>query len=330
MKTKLISTAFVAQLLITGALTSYAHAEELTNDLTQPANVPLSSVGGAGLATQDYPYRAAALAPINLTFTFADSAHVANGIALRNRDSGWIPVRGVPVGGIVVKAYLYWNFSNTAAIGANSDQALFEGNRVVGAKVADNGDPCWSMAGNHTYRADVTAFMPIYRPNGDYRVMLFSSSSTSGQNPWNPSEAETIRTEGATLVVVYRSTTLTVGKVVNIYDKLTGSGFSASATFTLNNTFSGSGLFTMTGADGQRQGYTNSASNETTLFDTTQIAGPPIAASDWDGSSGWPLPQLWDVHTHQVDFNGSGNSAITYTAGADCLVPVAFVLQKGL
>lgn len=54
----------------------------------------------------------------------------------------------------------------------------------------------------------------------------------------------------------------------------------------------------MIGADGQRGcGHDNFASNELTYFNSTLIAGPTVAASDWDGDDGLTLPQLWDTHT---------------------------------
>ena len=82
----------------------------------------------------------------------------------------------------------------------------------------------------------------------------------------------------------------------------------------------------MVGADGQRGiGHTN-IGNELTFFNGSQIAGPPVASSDWDGSDGWPLPQLWDTHTHNVTLNGS-ISSVRYQGSLDCLVPVAFVID---
>ena len=89
----------------------------------------------------------------------------------------------------------------------------------------------------------------------------------------------------------------------------------------------GEGRFTMAGADGQRgSGHDNVASNELTFFNGNQIAGPPVASSDWDGSDGWPLVQLWDTHTHEVRLNGAVSS-VRYQASGDCLVPVAFVID---
>jgi len=312
MKTNVFISAFVMPILV--AVTSISPAK-----------------AGEGIADGNDNSAAAITAPINPSTTWSNSAHVANGVALRNRYSGYIHLRGVPVSSstVVAKAYLYWNYSDKAATGATNDAALFEGNRVTGLKVADNIDPCWGLTGNHTYRADVTSYVTRSRPNEDYRVTILSATSSSGQNPWNPAETQTRRLEGAALVVVYQSST-TAGKTVSIYDALSGGEFSSSASFTLNNAFTGSGLFTLVGADGQKgAGHDNGASNEKSFFDSVQIAGPPVAASDWDGSTGLPLPQLWDVTTHIVSFTGRP-SVVSYTSGSDCLVPVAFVLQKGL
>jgi hypothetical protein len=69
------------------------------------------------------------------------------------------------------------------------------------------------------------------------------------------------------------------------------------------------------------------ASNELTYFVGTQIAGPPVPASDWDGSDGLTLPQLWDTHTHEVRIS-NGVSQVDYVQNVDCLVPVGFVLDQ--
>jgi hypothetical protein len=260
---------------------------------------------------------------------FTSAQHVANGVALRNRASGTIHLRGVPAGRSVRAAYLYWNFSDASVVGAATAPALFNGNAVTGRKTADNADPCWGRAGNHTYRATVTPFMTAANPNQDYQVVTAISGSTSGENPWLSTPAGTIQ-EGATLVVVFGSDGGANTAVV-IYDALSGTEFSSSLSLTLTHpiSLSGTGLYTMSGADGQRGagGYDNVASNETGFFDGTQISGPPVAASDWDGAAGLPLVQLWDVHTHIVSYT-STESTVEYTAATgDCLVPVVFVLQ---
>ena len=264
---------------------------------------------------------------LDRSFEFQGAAHVANGVALRNATQGAIHLRGVPLGRTVIRAYLYWNLADTSAVGKATWRATFDGFAVTGQKVADSADACWGNVGNHTYRANVTRFIPKRRPNGIYDVVIQfdSQTETTGQNPWAPTEAQDVRLNGATLFVVYQADASTV----LIYDSLSASTFSATGTFTLNHPGLGNsaGLFTMTGGDGQRGfGHSNSASNETTYFAGSQIAGPPVAASDWDGSAGWPLVQLWDVHTHPVLLD-AGSSTVVYSAGTDCLVPAAFALE---
>jgi len=231
----------------------------------------------------------------------------------------------------VLAALLYFNFSDGSRDGQRIVPVLFNANRVVARKTGDHDDPCWGMTGNHSYVADVTQLVPIGGDlNQDYQVVLQfdGETSTTGQNPFStPEPSQKVRTEGATLVVVYR-TKDTTGPVF-VYEALNNSMFSGTAQFDLlHPNLANFGRFTMVGADGQRgfSGYDNIGSNELTFFDGNQIAGPPIASSDWDGSAGWPLPQLWDTHTHYVKLDGS-ISSVRYQASGDCLVPVAFVID---
>jgi hypothetical protein len=292
---------------------------------------------GSGLANgangaRDQNTKASAVVPnaISQFIYFTNAAHVANGIELRNRVSGTIQLRGVPAGVSMKAAYLYWNFSDSVAVGADTAAALFNGNNVTGRKTADNLDPCWGRTGNHTYRANVLVFIPPSNPNQDYQVVTRTGGATIGENPWLNTPAGTIQ-EGATLVVVFSSAASTA---VVIYDALSGTEFTASLSITLTHpiSLSGTGLYTMSGADGQRDtsGYGNFLSNETGFFNGTQISGPKpapfVAASDWDGAAGLPLVQLWDVHTQIVSFT-SASSLVSYSTPGDCLVPVVFVLQ---
>ncbi len=203
---------------------------------------------------------------------------------------------------------------------------------IIANKTGDHLDPCWGLVGNHSYVADVTTLMPTDgNLNQDYHVVIpfDGNTSTSGQNPWSPVVPQDVRIEGATLVLVYRNANST--GAVYVYDALNNAMFSGTATFTLvHGAHSQPGLFTMVGAAGQRgQGHDNSASasNELTFFNGSQIAGPPVASSDWDGSDGWPLVQLWDTHTHRVNLKGDTSQAQYQAGGNDCLVPVAFVID---
>jgi hypothetical protein len=307
------------------ATTTAAPAQEVTDN--DQVNVGAAPSTTAQIRKSAEAEKALRLEPTR-KFEFAD--HVANGVAMRNRTSGTIALRGAPVPSRILTALLYVNFSDGSREGQRTVPVLFDGNLVVATKTGDHDDPCWGMAGNHSYVADVTRFVPIGgNLNQDYEVVLpFDvATSTTGQNPWSPIEPnQKIRVEGATLVAVYRNQD-TTGPVF-VYDAINSSMFSATAQFDLlHPSLSGAGRFTMTGADGQRGfGHDNSLSNELTFFDGNQIAGPPVASSDWDGSDGWPLVQLWDTHTHNVKLDGNV-SKVRYQASGDCLVPVAFVID---
>ncbi len=257
------------------------------------------------------------------SISYERAAHAANGVALRERVGGTIHLRGVPEGAFILNAYLYFSYLDTMEIGNNWAGVIFNGNLINAQKVADSEAPCWSpMVGIHTYRARVTKFVPKGLANQDYQVTLPTRKvDTDGENPWYTDTADQLL-EGATLVVVYR-TPETVSNIY-IYDAFNNSMFSSSGTFMLYHAYhTGGAYFTMTGADGQKN-----IPNETTTFNGVQIAGPGgyLSASDWDGSAGWPLPQLWDVNTHKVDLNDAF-SMVVYNAFGDCLVPVAMVIE---
>jgi hypothetical protein len=256
-------------------------------------------------------------------------SHVANGVALRNRTRGFIHSRGVPRGSEVVRSFLLWNLSDSQREGADTMPVTFDGNLIVGRKTADNTDPCWGRDGNHSYMADVTDYTDqTGGPNQDYEVTIpfTTDTSTSGQNPWAGSDSSKTLLEGASLVVIFRNE-LTQGTLY-LFAPPGDNMFLSNATYFLPSPGLGNGLFTMIGGDGQRGfGHSNFASNELTFFDGTQIAGPPIAASDWDGSDGLTLPQLWDTHTHEVQIT-AGVSQVDYVQNFDCLVPVGFVLDQ--
>lgn len=285
-----------------------------------------NGVPGPGQAVQ--PTVALTIGP---SFTFAAAGHVVNGVAQRNSMSGTIGTRGVPAGAPIKAAFLYWNYGNNVASGTATEPMLFNGHLVIGTKVADGAGLCWGTTGTHTYRAPVTAFIPGSNPNQDYYIGG-GGDNTSGLNPWT--SPTTIRkNNGAALVVVYGGTAMAPvpGDVV-LYDRFNGAAMlGGTHTFTLTHAAlpAGAAQFSMVGADGQRGAtHTNASSNETGKFNTVQFSGPPVAASDWDGSGGLPLPQLWDVHTHNVTLNGTTSSVVEYAAPSDCVMPVAFVVDK--
>jgi hypothetical protein len=135
---------------------------------------------------------------------------------------------------------------------------------------------------------------------------------------------------------------------VSIYDGgLAGHTFSPIPAFnyTLNlplKTVAGV-LWDNIGSDGK---HSNLGSREATLTigdETTTINGPPAVAgpgsayvdSDWNGSAGLPVTELWDDTGHDISASApKGTAALNvsiFAAGplpADCLTPVANVVQQ--
>jgi hypothetical protein len=256
-------------------------------------------------------------------------SHVAAGVALRNRTRGFIQLRGVPSKSRVVRSFLFWNLSSSEERGPDGMPVLFDGNVVSGRKTADNTDPCWGRAGNHSYVADVTSYTDQSGgPNQDYEVVLpfTEGTSTSGEDPWTSADGSKVLLEGASLVVVFQNDS-TTGPLY-LFAPPGDNMFVSGATYVFPSPGIGAGQFTMIGGDGQRGfGHDNFASNELTFFDGALIAGPSVAASDWDGSDGLTLPQLWDTHTHLVKF-ANAFSQVDYAQSLDCLVAVGFVLDQ--
>jgi hypothetical protein len=60
------------------------------------------------------------------------------------------------------------------------------------------------------------------------------------------------------------------------------------------------------------------------------VAGPGSLLNltgDWNGSSGFPLPQLWDDTGHFVVLPTTTSTlSVAFAAPADCLTPVANVV----
>jgi hypothetical protein len=148
--------------------------------------------------------------------------------------------------------------------------------------------------------------------------------------------------DGASLVVVY--TLPSENGTTLIYDSgLAGREFGAGPglSYTLDKVPApgeGSSIFTEIGADGQiGSALTAFLTSKTTSLNSTPIAGPGAAAvggdndSDWNGTDGTPLNQLWDTHSHDVTGivapTSEDVSIIDNTRGRDCLIAVANVLS---
>jgi hypothetical protein len=277
---------------------------------------------------------------VSPSFLFTGVNHVANGAPLRNSCSGTIALRGIPSGSTLKSAFLYWNYMNDLAVGASTDTEEFNGAKVIGTKVSDQPDLCWGTKGDHSYRAEIT---PV-ASGGNYVFTALNCTDKSGQNPWNPLLKVTPvpAWDGVSLVETYSNSSTSSDKVA-IFDKLAGAN-SASVAHnfevkmdTGTTILSGSGLYTQINADGQTgvsfgNCLPDNCTDEIDEFDSTRLTGPggQFPQSDWDGSNGWPMPELWDTHTLPVELNGTSTNSDTTFVTDDCIAPVAYVEQEGL
>ena len=286
--------------------------------------------------------RSAADAAIPPFRAFGNANYGTGGVALRNRGAGSISVSGVT--GAVQAAYLYW-----AVIDPNSASASIFINRrfplpltgpgivLTGTVVGTGAQPCWIGNNIVIYRAAIPLYI-VSPGNGEYAVSLLpgAAGSTDGGDPWVETPVLPLW-EGASIVMIG-----TGGGTVNLFDGLPADEFSPpfSYSLTLTGTTSETVLWDNIGADGQVGGTPTGrsaearTSGETTTINGLLIAGPGSALNltgDWNGSSGFPLPQLWDDTGHQFPSSGASTLNITIDGGPpaqdDCLVLVANVVQ---
>ena len=281
------------------------------------------------------------LNPIDPFEAYYNASYGTGGIALRNRGSGVLHVSGVSRP--IQDAYLYWAilFNTTQPGKALYKVCLrrifpnpdFSEVTLEGTLLGIGADPNWGSNGVAVFRAKVPKC--IATGNGAYQVTLAKGASgrTDGGDPWSPPGVFPLA-EGASLVIVG-----TGGYTVGIYD----AGFTATTfgcptltlTYTLNlpGTVITDALWDNIGADGQAgAGRIDSppAALETTTINATLIAGPGGVDndSDWNGSAGLPIPQLWDDTGHDIfsAVSGQTTAIISFDSTIDCLATVANVL----
>lgn len=270
--------------------------------------------------------------------------HMAAGTNLRNAGYGTIRLRGVPPTATAVSAFLYIGLIDSTTPPPNPLVVNFNGTNVNAFLVTTAPSPCWGAGTHRAYRAPV---LPLLAPgiNADYPVRGVPSSVTDGRCPWagalpNP------RAEGASLVVLYTDRSVPRGTRTQIHHPIVTAVFGTTTynhflTFPINF---GAVKHTRLGADGQTgigcPGASTGTTNERTFIGgpvftpLVQIRGNPAAPnldSDWNGTDGEPLNQLWDTHTSPVAGTIApgafvANYRVQYQAPGDCIIPVAHVL----
>jgi hypothetical protein len=298
--------------------------------------------------------------------TYENASYGTGGVALRNRGSGVLNVSGVT--GPVQDAYLYWAIIFNTATPADTlshvtlrriSFPLLDWSEVSlkGTLLGIAVNPLWGVpifpwpptkGGVAVFRARVPKW--IATGNGAYEVILPRGASglTDGSDPWVSSVVFPLA-EGASLVIVG-----TGNYTVGIYDAgLTATMFGCGPPFssytyeyllTLPAAFTADALWDNIGADGQAAGFEPSVpqtgrrdspevSLETTSINSVLIAGAGGLDndSDWNGSAGLPIPQLWDDTGHDISLAFTGppyptTADILFTGNGDCVVTVANVL----
>jgi len=309
-----------------------------------------------GFTTGPIPTSPPITTPLSPSQIIPSATYATAGIALRNRGAGNISISGF-VGAPTV-AYIYWAvLCPTSGCPVPSTQIeieqLFPGVvgpvLLAGTQIGMGPTPCWGAGNVVVFRAPVP--LAIATGNGSYQITIppGGQAIVNGASPWSAFALPTW--EGASLVLIGPSPS-GVG-TVSIYDVgLAGNMFVPVPAFNYTLALpvpvpAGSSTFLDNiGADGQHfvpRAAILPVSDETTSINAVPIAGPgsQYNDSDWNGSAGFTLTELWDDTAHDITAAAPAGTnllkvsigsaaASTGTTGfpADCLVTVANIVQE--
>ena len=295
------------------------------------------------------------LGPLHPIVTLKDASYSTGGVALRNRGAGNIGISGLV--GTPRLTFLYWAVITKGAPAAADRTIQIQRLDPVPASALENVNgvvvgvgpaPCWGPQGSI-----ITVFRAVVPPavatgNGSYQLTMLpgAGGKVNGSDPWIGAPVLPLL-EGASLVMIGKG----VGTVSVFDDGLAGKTFRpnpAAFNYVLALPVAATPgkrmLLDNIGADGQHvdgasRDAVTSFSDETTTINGFPIAGPgsDYVDSDWNGSSGLPVPELWDDTGHNitivsqdtsgplVDLNIKVHSAL---GPADCLTPVANIVEE--
>lgn len=246
--------------------------------------------------------------------------YTAAGIGMRNLGYGTIDITGIPKGATVKSATLMWDILADSSA-ASFAQGTFADTAINGTAWASGASPCWPVASNFSYEADVTA---LVHGNGDYQLSGFTTGESDGADPWNVGSTSPLL-EGASLIVIYQETSLPPSNIQIAEGATeTDSGNSAQATldgFRASSTPAATTTYIV--ADGQEQGNTAS-------FDGTVLPGVGFPGADPQAVPNYSLGNLWDTVTANVSTyvqSGDTSADLAVTGNDDCLVWVGQVLS---
>jgi hypothetical protein len=295
----------------TAAKSLAAGDEAARNAVSRPAAVPRARAVAADDASGDLA---------TVMTAGGHDGYTAAGIGMRNLGHGTISITEVPRGARVKSAILLWDVLGDAADPAFA-QGTLDGHAVSGTEQASGASPCWDADANFSYEADVTG---LVRGNGSYGLAGFATGEAGGADPWNSGSTAPML-EGATLVVIYRDSSLPES-TIQIAEGATETDSGNPATATLDG-FTAATLPSVTTtyivADGQEAGNTASFDSDT-LPDVSFPGADPQAVPDYSQGN------LWDTVTTNVSSevkHGDTSADLSVTGNSDCLVWVGQVLK---
>jgi len=281
------------------------------------------------------------------TMKFVNSSYGTGGVALRNRGAGGISISGVFAP--VKAAFVYWAIIGPNPVPVITIKRLFPlpaagPANLPGVVVGAGPAPCpWPGNIITVFRAKIPLGIAI--GNGLYEVSPPAGAgfTVNGSDPWTTVVPPLL--DGASIIMVGAPSPLAPPGIVSIYDKgLAGRTFISGGGLAYNlvlpiPTPGHRTLIENVGADGRHTLGASRLAVPGVTSETTTIGGPAFAGpgsaywdSDWNGSSGLPVPELWDDTGHDITALGAGlpNLPITVSqpGGGDCLTPVVNVVEE--
>jgi hypothetical protein len=296
----------------------------------------------------DLSVRPEATVTFKPSLVVSKASYATGGTSLRNRAASSINISGLV--GAPAHALIYWGVITdgappTAATGIKVQRLFPTESALVsltGVAIGKGVSPCWGPSGSiiTIFRAEVP--LSVASGNGSYEISLHPGASgvTNGADPWIGTPVLPLW-EGASIVLI-GSGTGTVSVFDSGYAGITFIPF-PSAEYNLALPVKAPGvktLFDNIGADGQH-GVSRLAEltygDEATSINGVAVAGPGshYNDSDWNGSSGFPLPQLWDDTGHNISAAVPTNTSslaveikVEEAATYDCLTTVANIVNE--
>jgi hypothetical protein len=278
---------------------------------------------------------------------FKNASYGTGGVAMRNRGAGGISISGVIAP--VQAAYVYWAvIAPNKAASVICVKRLFPGvagpANLAGTVVGAGAAPCpWPGGKIIVFRALIPPGIAV--GNGLYEVSLLAGAAgtVNGSDPWMAVVPPLW--EGASIVMVGQPSPVAPAGLVSIYDQgLAGKTFPSGGGLAYNlilpiPTPGARTLIDNIGADGKHAVGASRLAAAPLTGETTTIGGPAFAGpgsaywdSDWNGSSGLPVPELWDDTGHDITMLGAGLPNLPVTVfqpgGGDCLTPVVNVVEE--